>query len=203
VETAYGSTDKEEDARDLVLALQCPDFAPPSIVGQVGKVLFGEAKWRKMRVDVRRQLAHLQPFLGGVLGSLVGVVLTIGLLLMLHLDLRSDPQLNGTALGYVVALALWGSALLYGFAGYSLFRFLAPKWQRAFEKRVDEEALAKPAREIWGDLYYCARDDVVFLPGQKHFARPFAIKEYCLTTADRQRDLVVEGYTVDHGTRSR
>ncbi len=80
---------------------------------------------------------------------------------------------------------------------WALLRFLAPKWQRTFEQRVDEEALARPARDKWAELYYCENDGIVFLPGQKHFASPTGIKEFCLDAASRERNRIIDSYIVN------
>jgi hypothetical protein len=109
--------------------------------------------------------------------------------------------LNDTALGYLIALAMWGAAFLFGWAGYALLRFLAPKWQHAYESRVHEEGLSGPAREMWAQLYYCEQDDVIYLPGQKRSASPRDLREFCLSAASKEQRKVIDASISERTTQ--
>lgn len=191
VHTSATTGSSAEEKTLLAELLRCPDFAPPSAMGRFGKAFFGETRWRKMRIEVRRWLAHLQPVMGGLVGGVLGGVLVSFLLVVLHLDDNGDPLLNRTPLGYFITLAVYAAMFCFGAAGFMLLRFLAPKWQRTFEKRMHEEALAKPARDKWAELYYCEHDDIVYLPNTKEYAAAKSIKQFCLHLAGSEQIAVI------------
>ncbi len=72
------------------------------------------------------------------------------------------------AAGYVAGVTLF-SIVLLGIAG-----LIGKHWYRTYQRRKVEFAqqreLWQGAMHKWNQLYYCTRDDGVFIPGQSQLA---------------------------------
>ena len=99
-----------------------------------------------------------------------------GLLLLVACTIAGVVAPSSASFGQIVIIILlW--ALLIPFASriYQTYR----KQVAAAEPKI---SLWQAAMERWGKLYYCSRDDVVFIPGEGKSAPLVQMLEYIFET---------------------
>ncbi len=129
--------------------------------------------------------------IGGSVLLLVSACMVLGGISILFSS--SDTQTQDTAIMMIIGLV--GSIILL-FAGAALIalgiflmvrsgknkKVQLAEYQRKVQEEIAErqhiQSAWKEAMERWNQLYYCARDDCVFIPGEKTSASISKMKEY-------------------------
>ncbi len=135
---------------------------------------------------------------GGVLAIVVGAVMLIASVCIVAGGIymlvgSSGYQTQDTALMMIIGLVGSLFLLLMGTAAIALGVFLVVRsrknkqaqiaeYQRKVQEEIEErqriQSAWKKAVERWNQLYYCARDDCVFIPGENTSAPTSNMQEY-------------------------